>query len=67
LLAAVGLLTHPLGWIFGVGVCAIAVLFVVEHRLVSPDNLSNVKIASYSINQIVSIVLLVAGVLDALL
>ncbi len=67
LLAAVGILEPRLGWIYGAGVIAIAALFVVEHRLVSPENLGNVKIASYSINQIVSLVLLVAGVLDALI
>lgn len=67
LLAAVGLLSSQLGWIYGAGVLVIAVLFVIEHRMVSPENLGNVKLASYSINQIVSLVLLVAGVLDALL
>ncbi len=67
LLAAVGFLEPRLGWIYGAGVCAIAVLFVVEHRMVSPENLTNVKLASYGINQIVSLVLLVSGVLDALI
>jgi 4-hydroxybenzoate polyprenyltransferase len=34
--------------------------------LVSPTNLTNVKVASYSINQLVSIVFLICGVIDAL-
>ncbi len=56
-----------LGPIFWVGLVAIAALLVAEHRIVSPGNLANVKIASYGINQIVSVVLLVAGVLDVYL
>lgn len=38
-----------------------------QHRLVKPDNLTNVKIASYSINQVISIVFLVTGLLDCLI
>ncbi len=56
-----------LGPIFWVGLIAIAALLVAEHRIVSPGNLANVKIASYGINQIVSVVLLMAGVLDVYL
>lgn len=67
LLAVVGLLSHQLGTIYYIGLAIIAVLFVIEHRLVSPDNLSNVKIASYSINQLVSIVFLLFGVIDSLI
>lgn len=67
LLIAVGILSPQLGAIYYIGLAIIAVLFVVEHRLVSPDNLTNVKVASYSINQVVSIVFLICGVIDALL
>jgi 4-hydroxybenzoate polyprenyltransferase len=66
-LATVGFLSPRLGVIYQAGVCIIAVLLVAEHRIVSPDILDNVKIASYGINQLVSVVFLIAGVLDALI
>ena len=65
-LIAVGILSPQLDIIYYIGLSIIAVLFIIEHRLVSPDNLTNVKVASYSINQLVSIVFLVCGVIDAL-
>lgn len=67
LLIIVGILSPQLGLIYYAGLAAIAVLFIVEHRLVSPDNLANVKVASYSINQLVSIIFLICGVIDALI
>jgi 4-hydroxybenzoate polyprenyltransferase len=67
LLIIVGLLSQQLGVIYFIGLAIISVLFVIEHRLVSPDNLANVKVASYSINQVVSIVFLICGVIDSLI
>ncbi|HYE83039.1 MAG TPA: 4-hydroxybenzoate octaprenyltransferase [Clostridia bacterium] len=67
LLIIVGLLSQQLEIIYYIGLSIIIVLFVIEHRLISPDNLANVKVASYSINQLVSIVFLVFGVIDALI
>lgn len=66
LLLCVGLLSAKLGIIYYIGLAIIAVLFIVEHRMVSPDNLSNVKIASYGINQLISITFLIFGVAAAL-
>lgn len=63
----VGLLAPQLGVIYMIGLLVICCLFVVEYRLVSPDNLTNVNIASYSVNQLISIALLISGVLDALI
>jgi 4-hydroxybenzoate polyprenyltransferase len=65
ILAFVGVLSSQLGIIYYVGLAVITVLFVIEHRMVSPDNLTNVKVASYSINQLISIVFLLCGVIDA--
>lgn len=62
-----GLLAAELGGIYFAGLALIVCLFVMEYRLVSPTNLTNVNIASYSINQLVSIVLLICGLFDALL
>lgn len=67
LLFIVGLLSSQLGIVYYTGIILISLLFVIEHRMVSPDNLGNVKIASYSINQLVSITFLVFGLIDAFL
>ncbi len=64
-LLAIGLLTPQFGFIYYIGLAIIAGLFVTEYRMVSPTNLTNVNIASYSVNQLVSLVLLVFGLLDA--
>ncbi|PKM49375.1 MAG: 4-hydroxybenzoate octaprenyltransferase [Firmicutes bacterium HGW-Firmicutes-7] len=66
-LLMVGLLSAELDVIYYVGLIIITVLFIIEHKLISPDNLTHVKIASYSINQMISIVFLIMGVVDALL
>ncbi len=66
-LAAVGILAPELGVIYYMGIMIITGLFITEYRLVSPSNLTNVNIASYSVNQLVSIVLLAAGAADALI
>lgn len=64
-LLAIGVLVPQLGIIYYIGLAVIAGLFVVEYKMVSPTNLTNVNIASYNVNQLVSIVLLVFGLLDA--
>ena len=64
-LLVVGILVPQFGIIYFLGLIIIAGLFVAEYKIVSPTNLTNVNIASYSINQLVSIVLLVFGLLDA--
>lgn len=51
-------------WIYLIGVMLAALLLLIEHLLVTPDNLRNVKIASYSINQVVSVILLIFTALD---
>jgi 4-hydroxybenzoate polyprenyltransferase len=64
-LILVGILVPQFGVIYYVGVGIIAALFVAEYRMVSPTNLTNVNIASYSVNQLVSLTLLIFGLLDA--
>jgi 4-hydroxybenzoate polyprenyltransferase len=56
-----------LSWFYLLGLVIIAALLYKEHKMVSPTNLSNVKIASYGINQIVSIVFLIFSAADILL
>ncbi|GFP74602.1 UbiA-like polyprenyltransferase [Clostridium fungisolvens] len=67
LLVIVGILSSHLGVIYYIGLTIISVLFIAEHKMVSPNNLTNVKIASYGINQIISITFLICGVIDALI
>jgi 4-hydroxybenzoate polyprenyltransferase len=64
-LILIGILVPQFGVIYYVGVGTIAALFVAEYRMVSPTNLTNVNIASYSVNQLVSLTLLIFGLLDA--
>jgi 4-hydroxybenzoate polyprenyltransferase len=55
-----------LGWIYGGGVVAAAILLAWEHSLVRPDDLSRVNLAFFNINAVVSLGLLAVGVLDLL-
>ena len=63
----VGLLTPALGIIYYVGLVIITILFIIQHKMVSADNLKNVKVASYNVNQVISIVFLITGLIDCLL
>lgn len=64
-LILIGFLVPQFGLIYYIGVAIIGVLFVTEYRMVSPTNLTNVNVASYSVNQLVSLTLLVFGLVDA--
>jgi 4-hydroxybenzoate polyprenyltransferase len=54
----------PLGWGYGAGVAAVALLLVYEHRLVKPDDLSRVNAAFFSANGWISVGLLAATAAD---
>jgi 4-hydroxybenzoate polyprenyltransferase len=67
--AVVGLLLYlyfymHMGAIYLIGLAISAVLLFMEHIMVKPKELKNVRIASYSINQIVSVILLIFATLD---
>lgn len=66
-LGVVGLLSKELNTGYYTGLLIILGLFVLQHRLVSPDNLNNVKVASYNVNQVISVVFLVFGLVDSLI
>jgi 4-hydroxybenzoate polyprenyltransferase len=53
-----------LGWIYGAGITAAAVLVVYEHSLVRPDDLSRVNRAFFNVNAVISLGLLAVGILD---
>ena len=58
---------YPLGTVFLVGVAAIGILFVVEHVLVRPADLSKVNVAFFNVNAVISIMVLASVVLGAFL
>ncbi len=66
-LIALGLASPLLGTVWFVAVGAVAVLLMVEHRLVRPDDLSKVSLAFFTVNGVISTLLGTAGIVDALL
>ena len=66
LLAALPWVYPQLGWIYGAGVAAVAVLLAYEHYLVRPDDLTRANVAFFQVNAVVSIGLFAAGSLDLL-
>lgn len=56
-----------LGWVFATAVGLTAILVMVQHWLVRPDDLSRVNAAFFQTNAIISIVLLMAGAIDTIL
>ena len=55
------------GWIYWIGVAAVALLLIWEHWLVRPDDLSRVNIAFFNVNAVVSIGLFCVVTLDLLI
>ena len=53
--------------LYFLGVACAAVLLVVEHALVRPNDLSKVGVAFFTINGIISLVIGTLGVVDVLL
>jgi len=52
-----------LGSVYFIGIFIVGLLLIVEHLLVKPDQLEHVKVASYSINEVVGIVFLAFSLL----
>lgn len=63
-LAALPFVIPLLGWIYGCGIGAVAVLLIYEHWLVRPDDLTRVNIAFFNVNALVSVGLFLVGTLD---
>jgi len=66
-LIVVGYITPQFSWIYYVGLLLIGALFIAEHKVVKPDHLVHAEIASYNLNEVVSIVFMLAGILDIFL
>ena len=56
-----------LGWIYYLGVAATAGLLVVEHRIITPDDMSRINVAFFNVNSYIAGVLFIFTLLDALL
>lgn len=53
-----------LGIYFTIGIIAVAFLLFYEHLIVSPSNLTHAKVASYNVNEVVGVTLLVFTLID---
>ena len=52
------------GWIYLFGIFISSILLAIEHYIVSPSNEKKMKIASYNINQVVSVLICIFTMLD---
>lgn len=53
-----------LGWIYNAGVALVSILLIYEHSLVSPTDLSRVNEAFFTVNGLISVLLLLFASLD---
>jgi 4-hydroxybenzoate polyprenyltransferase len=67
LLAAVYFANPHVGWLYAVGLAAAVGLLVYEHAIVSPQDLSRVDLAFFTLNGLVSLVLGATMIADAFL
>ncbi len=63
-LAGLPLVFPPLGFVYWVGIAAVAVLLMYEHALVRPDDLDRVNEAFFHVNAVISLGLLALVALD---
>ena len=61
-------LAYPLlGWLYWLGLAAVAGLLTYEHALSAPDDLSRVNAAFFNVNAVISMGLFIVGSLDLLM
>ncbi|MGN7359422.1 UbiA-like polyprenyltransferase [Paenibacillus sp. SAF-054] len=56
--------TQQLGWIYLMGLGIAALLLMTEHGIIRPGNARLMKLASYNLNQVISMVILFCTLLD---
>lgn len=56
----------PMGWLFWIGVIIVGFLFIYEHSLVNPNDLSKVQIAFFKVNSWIAVLLVIFIGLDVL-
>lgn len=54
-----------LGWLFRSMLLLVAVLLIIEHRVVSERSLARVQLAFFQLNSVISVLFLVVGTIDA--
>ena len=54
------------GWIYWLGIAAVAALLIYEHLIVRPDDLTRVNAAFFNVNVVISLGLFLIGSLDLL-
>ena len=54
-----------LGWLFRGMLVLVAILLIIEHRVVSERSLARVQLAFFQLNSIISVLFLVVGITDA--
>ncbi|WP_313639504.1 UbiA-like polyprenyltransferase [Paenibacillus sp.] len=57
-------LWRDLGWMYLVGIGIATVLLMTEHKIIKPSNRKMMKVASYNLNQVISIVILLCTLID---
>jgi len=55
------------GWIYAVFCLLVAAILQIEHRLISPDDMSRVNLAFFTLNGFVAVFLFAGAVLDTVL
>ncbi|MEK4848454.1 UbiA-like polyprenyltransferase [Paenibacillus sp. FSL H7-0756] len=57
-------LWRDLGWMYLVGIGIATVLLMAEHKIIKPANRKLMKVASYNLNQVISMVILLCTLID---
>lgn len=55
---------RDLGWMYLVGIAIATVLLMTEHKIIKPHNRRMMKVASYNLNQVISMVILLCTLID---
>ena len=55
---------RDLGWMYLVGIGIATLLLMTEHKIIKPSNRKMMKIASYNLNQVISMVILICTLVD---
>ncbi|WP_379127951.1 UbiA-like polyprenyltransferase [Paenibacillus sp. sgz500958] len=55
---------RDLGWMYLVGIGIATVLLMTEHQIIKPSNRQLMKVASYNLNQVISMVILLCTLVD---
>jgi 4-hydroxybenzoate polyprenyltransferase len=66
MLITLGVVSVPLDWLWFIAVAIVACIFVFEHAIVKPSDLSRINLAFFTLNGIVSVCLGTLGIVDVL-